>query len=75
MAEARQARDNRAFVRRLLREKQPDFAAALELAEGQLLGRLGAPEEIAAAIYFLASPDASFLTGAIVPVDGGYTAR
>ena len=41
MADARQARDNRAFVRRLLREKQPDFAAALELAERQLLGQPG----------------------------------
>jgi len=41
VADARQARDNRSFVRRLLREKQPDFAAALELAERQLLGQPG----------------------------------
>lgn len=39
MADARQARDNRAFVRRLLREKQPGFAAVLELAERDLPGR------------------------------------
>jgi NAD(P)-dependent dehydrogenase (short-subunit alcohol dehydrogenase family) len=45
------------------------------MAQGQLLGRLGTPSEIAAAIFFLASPDASFMTGAIVPVDGGLTAR
>lgn len=38
------------------------------------MGRLGLPEEIANAIYFLASDDASFITGAILPVDGGYTA-
>ena len=38
------------------------------------LGRLGTPEEVAAAIAFLASDEASFVTGAILPVDGGYLA-
>lgn len=38
------------------------------------LGRFGRPEEIAAAILFLASDEAAFVTGAALPVDGGYTA-
>ncbi|MCB0219100.1 MAG: SDR family oxidoreductase, partial [Chrysiogenetes bacterium] len=36
------------------------------------LGRPAEPEEIAAAIVYLASPLASFVTGAILPLDGGY---
>lgn len=38
------------------------------------LGRWGQPEEIARGIFFLCSPDASFITGALLPIDGGYTA-
>ncbi|WP_419730448.1 SDR family NAD(P)-dependent oxidoreductase [Lichenicola sp.] len=39
------------------------------------MARLGSPAEVAYAILFLASDDASFITGAILPVDGGYLAQ
>ena len=45
------------------------------MLEATPMGRLGRPEEIAAVIAFLASDDASFMTGSEVYVDGGYLAR
>ncbi|MBX3501877.1 MAG: SDR family oxidoreductase [Alphaproteobacteria bacterium] len=41
---------------------------------GTALGRYGKPEEIAAAVAFLAGPDASYITGATLDVDGGFNA-
>jgi NAD(P)-dependent dehydrogenase (short-subunit alcohol dehydrogenase family) len=40
-----------------------------------LVGRLGYPEEIAAAVAYLASDDAAFVTGEILRIDGGFTAH
>ena len=53
----------------ILGDTDPDMLANLTP-----MGRLAQPEEIAAAITFLASDDASFITGAEFVVDGGYTA-
>ena len=55
-------------------QAQPDPAAA-RTAAGQLhaLGRIGAPEEVARVAVFLASDEASFMTGSAVVVDGGFS--
>jgi NAD(P)-dependent dehydrogenase (short-subunit alcohol dehydrogenase family) len=45
------------------------------MREAHPVGRLGEPEEVANAILFLASDEASFVTGAILSVDGGYMAK
>jgi meso-butanediol dehydrogenase / (S,S)-butanediol dehydrogenase / diacetyl reductase len=51
-----------------------DAAKTERIRSAHALGREGRPEEIAGAVAFLCSEDASFITGAILPVDGGYSA-
>jgi 3-oxoacyl-[acyl-carrier protein] reductase len=55
-----------------LNPTEGDFAAVL--TAGTALGRYGRPEEVAAAVVFLASPQASYITGMTLNVDGGYNA-
>ncbi len=61
-----------AFPNPATQEKEPDFIS--RLAARAPLGRIGTPEEIAAAVAYLASDDASFVTGTTLVVDGGWTA-
>ena len=49
-------------------------SAAPRLIASVALGRMGRPEEIAAGVLFLASPGASYVTGATLDIDGGYGA-
>ncbi len=46
-----------------------------EISEYHPIGRLGRPSEVANTVVFLASDDASFITGTAVSVDGGYTCQ
>ena len=46
-----------------------------ELADSMPIGRMCTPEEVAPAILFLCSDEASYITGATLAVDGGYTAQ
>jgi NAD(P)-dependent dehydrogenase (short-subunit alcohol dehydrogenase family) len=57
-------------------DAMPDPAASRREHElAQPLGRLATPAEVAAAVLFLATPAASFITGVALPVDGGFTAE
>ncbi|MGG9972032.1 SDR family NAD(P)-dependent oxidoreductase [Ferruginibacter sp. SUN002] len=57
------------------RSGQETSAVYTALDTAQPLGRIGQPEEIAKTVRFLLSDDSSFITGALIAADGGYTCQ
>ena len=62
------------FVSARLKEYPDPEKAYREMCETQALGRMGKPEEIAAAALYLASDEAAFITGTAFLIDGGWSA-
>lgn len=63
------------MVHGMIAETADPVAAQRALRAKHPIGRMAQPEEVAATIAFLASPDASFMTGLAIPVDGGRSIR
>ena len=63
------------WVGRIIADQPDPDIARQQMVERQPLGRLGTPEEIASSIVYLASPEASFVHGTCLAVDGGFSAR
>jgi NAD(P)-dependent dehydrogenase (short-subunit alcohol dehydrogenase family) len=61
------------FVKARLKEYPDPDAAYREMAGTQAIGRMGRPEEIAAAVLYLASDEAAFVTGTPMLIDGGWS--
>ena len=61
------------FVTARLKEYPDPERAYREMCATQAMGRMGRPEEIAAAALYLASDDASFVTGSALMIDGGWS--
>jgi NAD(P)-dependent dehydrogenase (short-subunit alcohol dehydrogenase family) len=62
------------FVKRRLAEYPDPQKAYDEMAATQAIGRMGRPEEVAAAVLYLASDEAAFVTGTALEIDGGWAA-
>ena len=61
------------FVKARLKEYPDPEAAYREMAGTQAIGRMGKPEEIAAAVLYLSSDEAAFITGTPFLIDGGWS--
>src|SRR5260370_8161334 len=68
------ARVHTPFVDDYLRKNYPGREKEMyeKLAKSQPVGRMGTPEEVASLALFLCSDEASFITGADYPLDGGF---
>lgn len=62
------------FVKARLAEYTDPVKAYAEMAATQAVGRMGTPEEVAAATLYLASDEAAFVTGTALEIDGGWAA-
>lgn len=63
------------WVGRIISDQADPAAARQSMVDRQPLGRLGRPDEIAAAVRYLASPEADFVHGTCLVIDGGFSAR
>lgn len=68
------ARVETPFVSARLKEYPDPAAAYREMTATQPVGRMGRPDEIAAAVLYLASDEATFITGSALIIDGGWSA-
>ncbi|MGH9374267.1 MAG: SDR family NAD(P)-dependent oxidoreductase [Vicinamibacterales bacterium] len=66
------ARVETPFVAARIREYPDPEAAYREMTSTQAVGRMGRPEEIAAAVLYLVSDEAAFVTGSALMIDGGW---
>jgi len=63
------------LVREAVARAPDPVAARRALEQARPLNRLGTPEEIASAVLYFATPEAGYATGAVLALDGGYTAQ
>ncbi|MEP6704930.1 MAG: SDR family oxidoreductase [Acidobacteriota bacterium] len=61
------------FVKKRIAEYPDPAKAYNEMAASQAIGRMAAPEEIAACVLYLASDEAAFITGTALEIDGGFS--
>jgi NAD(P)-dependent dehydrogenase (short-subunit alcohol dehydrogenase family) len=57
----------------MVRDQPPEMRKSI--IDATPMGRVGAPEEVAKAVLYLVSDDSSYVTGVLLPVDGGFTAQ